>query len=68
MPTDPQIKRVIQGEAPGDLVLEEDLSTGGGSVPIRDGGLAYLESRGSGGPSNVSQSRSLRDDVDEVVQ
>lgn len=35
-----QIKRVIQGEGPGDLVLEEDLSVGGGGVPIGDGGLA----------------------------
>lgn len=52
-----QIKRVIQGEAAGDLVLEEDLSTGGGGVPIGGGGLAeaHLDSGAGGGSAHVSR-------------
>lgn len=34
-----QIKRVIQGEAAGDLVLEEDLKRGGAGIPIGQEGI-----------------------------
>lgn len=51
---DVQIKRVIQGEAPGDLVLEEDLKTGGGGIPVGEeehgAGLDGLEGRRGKGP------------------
>ena len=49
-----QVKRVIQGEAAGDLVLEEDLKTGGGGIPIgQEGagaGLDGLEGKRGKGP------------------
>lgn len=34
-----KVKRVIQGEAPGDLVLEEDLKTGGCGIPVGQEGI-----------------------------
>lgn len=34
-----KVKRVIQGEAPGDLVLEEDLKIGGGGLPVGQEGI-----------------------------
>lgn len=39
-----QVKRVIQGEAAGDLVLEEDLKLGGAGIPIgQEGAGAGLD-------------------------
>lgn len=53
------MKRVIQGEAAGDLVLEEDLQMGGGGIPMgQEGagaGLDGLEGkRGKGAGPYVS--------------
>lgn len=49
-----QVKRVIQGEAAGDLVLEEDLKSGGRGIPIgQEGagaGLDGLDGRRPKGP------------------
>lgn len=48
------MKRVIQGEAAGDLVLEEDLKSGGRGIPIgQEGagaGLDGLDGRRPKGP------------------
>lgn len=55
-----QVKRVIPGEAAGDLVLEEDVKAGGGGIAIgQEGigagldGLEGKKTKGAAGGPNV---------------